>query len=64
MTIQNLELLNALKEDLKEFVNNDEKNCDVPCGTDTGGGACNRDDLGGDYGIGTGNGELKQCGLR
>jgi hypothetical protein len=60
MTIKNLELLNALKEDLKEFVNNDEKNYEVPSGTDTGGVPCDSGNISRDYGEHSGDNEVEQ----
>ena len=43
---------------------NDEKNYAAISGSDTGGVPCDSGNISRDYGIGTGNGELKQCGLR
>lgn len=58
-----IDVMRALQEDLREFLN-EEKNYEVPSGTDTGGVPCDSGNISRDYGIGTGNGELEQCGLR
>ena len=58
-----IELMRALQNDLKEFVN-DEKNYAVPSGTGDSGVPRGGGNLDGDWSVNSGVREVKQCGLR